>query len=60
MDEYVNEEAYNLLHELWDKYHLKPIDEEGIQQMQKVVELLEEVNEEEWIEDYIRRKIKED
>lgn len=60
MDEYVNEEAYNLLHELWDKYHLKPIDEEGIQQMQKVVELLEEVDEEEWIESYIRRKIKED
>ena len=55
MDEYVNEEAYNLLHELWDKYHLKKIDEEGIQQMQRVVELLEEVDEEEWIADYIRR-----
>ena len=55
MYEYVNEEAYNLLHELWDKYHLKTIDEDGIKQMQKVVELLEEVDEEEWIEDYIRR-----
>ena len=55
MDEYVNEEAYNLLHELWDKYHLKPIDEDGIKQMQRVVELLDEVDEEEWIADYIRR-----
>ena len=55
MDEYVNEEAYNLLHELWDKYHLKAIDEDGIKQLQKVVELLEEADEEEWIADYIRR-----
>lgn len=56
MDEYVNEEAYNILHELWDKYHLEPIDEDGIKQMQKVIELLEEVDEEEWIRDYIERK----
>lgn len=55
MDEYVSEEAYYLIHELWDKYHLKPIDEDGIKQMQRVVELLEEVDEEEWIADYIRR-----
>lgn len=55
MDEYVNEEAYNLLHELWDKYHLKPIDEEGIKQMRRVVELLTNIDEEEWIADYIRR-----
>ena len=55
MDEYTNKEAYNLLHELWDKYHLKAIDEDGIKQMRRVVELLEEVDEEEWIEDYIRR-----
>lgn len=55
MDEYVNEEAYNLLHELWDKYHLKTIDEKGIKQMQRVVELLANVDEEEWIADYIRR-----
>lgn len=55
MDEYVNKEAYDILHELWDKYHLKHIDDEGIKQMDKVVELLEEVDEEEWIADYIER-----
>lgn len=55
MDEYVNKEAYDILHELWDKYHLKPIDDEGIKQMERVVELLEEVDEEEWIADYIER-----
>ena len=55
MDEYTNKEAYDLFHELWDKYHLKPIDEEGIKQMERVAEMLEEVDEEEWITDYIRR-----
>ena len=55
MDEYVNKEAYDILHELWDKYHLKPIDDEGVEQIDKVVEILEEVDEEEWISDYIRR-----
>ena len=55
MDEYVNKEAYDLLHELWDKYHLKTIDEDGLKKMQRVTELLEDVDEEEWIADYIRR-----
>lgn len=55
MDEYVNKEAYDLLHELWDKYHLKAIDEDGLKKMQRVAELLEDVDEEEWIADYIRR-----
>lgn len=55
MDEYVNKEAYDLLHELWDNYHLKAIDEDGLKKMQKVVELLENVDEEEWIKDYIER-----
>lgn len=55
MDEYVNESAYNLLHELWDKYHLKQVDEEVVEQVDKLIEILEEVDEEEWIADYISR-----
>ena len=55
MDEYVNKEAYDLLYELWDKYHLAAIDEDGLKKMQRVTKLLEDVDEEEWITDYIRR-----
>lgn len=54
MDKYVNKEAYDLLHELWDEYHLKEIDEEGKKKMKRVIELLEEVNEKDWIAEYIQ------
>ena len=55
MDEYVNQEAYDLLHELWDKYHLMKVDSSVEDEVQKIVEMLEDVDEEAWIEDYIRR-----
>ena len=34
---------------------IKTIDEDGLKKMQRVTELLEDVDEEEWIADYIRR-----
>lgn len=55
MDEYTNQEAYDLLHELWDAYHLKKVDDDVVDKVNKLVDMLEEVDEEEWIEDYIRR-----
>ena len=55
MDEYVNQDAYDLLHKLWDKYHLMKVDVSVEEEVQKIVEMLEEVDEEAWIEDYIRR-----
>lgn len=54
MDSYVNKEAYDLLHELWDKYHLKEIDEDGKEKMEKVIKLLNKVNEKDWIANYIQ------
>ena len=59
MDEYVNKEAYDLLHELWDLYHLKNISEindfvrvkESIEYIKKALD----VDEKEWIKDYIER-----
>lgn len=54
MEVYVNEEAYNLLHTLWDNYHLKKVDEEVIKQVEKVVDMLSSVDEEEWIINYIK------
>jgi hypothetical protein len=55
MDEYVNQEAYDLLHELWDVYHLKKVDNDVVEKVNKLVDMLEEIDEEAWIEDYIRR-----
>lgn len=59
MEEIINPEAYDLLHELWDKYHLKKVDEEVISQVEKIESMLKEVDEEEWIIDYIDRHIDE-
>lgn len=55
MDEYTNKEAYDLLHELWDKYHLKSIDSETAEKVEQLEEMLVEIDEEAWIADYIRR-----
>lgn len=53
MDVYINKEAYDEIIRCWDNYHLKPIPSEELEKLNKAVELLLCVNEEEWIENYI-------
>lgn len=53
MEYYVNEEAYNLLHTLWDNYHLKKVDDDVVKQVEKLVNMLSSIDEEEWIINYI-------
>ena len=55
MKEYTNYEAYNLLNELWDNYHLKQVDEEVIKQIEKLVDMLSGIDEEQWIIDFIEK-----
>lgn len=55
MEEITNPEAYNLLHKLWDAYHLKEVDNDVICQVENLSTMLDEINEEEWIVDYIQR-----
>lgn len=57
MEIYVNKEAYDLLHELWDKYHLKQVDDEVIEQVENLRLMLSEVEEEAWIIDYIENEL---
>lgn len=59
MEIYTNKEAYDLLHELWDKYHLKELDNEGLKQVENLVEMFddESVLEEAWIIDYIENEL---
>ena len=55
MEEIINPDAYNLLHKLWDAYHLKEVDHEVVSQVEALEAMLAEVDEEEWIVDYIQR-----
>lgn len=59
MAEYVNEDAYNVLHELWDKYHLKKVDSGFADTMEHIAHVLSLTNTEDWITDYIHRHIDE-
>lgn len=51
--------AYNKLHELWDKYHLKPVDDSVTKLSEKLAKIFAKVDEVEWITDYIKRHIDE-
>lgn len=57
MEVYVDESAYNDIHELWDKYHLKKVDKEEILAKLESIEQRLDIDEEEWIESYIREKM---
>jgi len=55
MEIYVNKEQYDLLHYYWDNFHLKEINEETEQAINKLFDSMEMKTEEEhdWIRDYI-------
>jgi hypothetical protein len=57
MKVYVNKEAYDILHDLWDNYHLKEVDDTIISKVEKLKEILSETPEEAWIVDYIENNI---
>ena len=57
LERYVDKEAYDKLHELWDKYHLKKVDEEEITRQMDEIESKLNVDWEEWITDYIREEL---
>lgn len=59
IEEVIDIDAYNKLHELWDNYHLNTVDDSVIEQVEKLAESFAKVNEEEWIIDYIKRHIDE-
>ena len=54
MSEYIDKDAYVRLMELWDNYHLQTIDDDTIQEVEMIIEKLNEVDQMEWIEDYIK------
>ena len=54
MERCTNMKAFNDLMELWDKYHLREISDDGMMKMHTVRKALEGIDEEEWITNYIR------
>jgi hypothetical protein len=54
MQLYTNQKAYDKLHELWDIYHLKKVDEEVIAEVQELHSTLNEIDEVEWITNWIK------
>lgn len=54
MSEYVDKDAYYKLMTLWDNYHLQTIDDDTIQEVEKIIDELNEVDQMQWIEDYIK------
>lgn len=57
VEEFVDEELYNDIHELWDNYHLKNIEdnEKAMNLYKSVLDRMAKIDEEEVIVDYIRR-----
>ena len=54
MEFYVNETLYNRIMELWDEYHLKEINNSIVEEVNSILNELEQVDEEDWIKNYIR------
>lgn len=62
MEHYVNKEAYDVLHELWDSFHLKNVENRSDfkEKYNRLLDLLKdqtEQSEEQWIADYIKKYV---
>lgn len=53
MSAIIDQEAYDLVHELWDNYHLKAIGGETLAKAETLIDKLSEIDESEWIAFYI-------
>lgn len=49
----IDQEAYDLVHELWDNYHMRAIGGETLAKAEALIARLREIDEEEWITNYI-------
>lgn len=51
----IDQEAYDLVHELWDNYHLKAIGGETLAKAEALIARLREIDDGEWIASYIEK-----
>ncbi len=55
MLEYTSEEAYNIIHDLWDKYHLEIVGKDVLKQIGKIINIFVEIDEDYWLDNYIKK-----
>ena len=53
MDKYIDKDCYMRLLLLWDTYHLQRIDDNTIKEVEIIIEKLNDLDQMQWIEDYI-------
>lgn len=54
MEIYTSQNLYDRIHFLWDKCHLKEVNQEVIDEVEQIQNSFADIDEEEWIRDYIR------
>lgn len=59
MAEYTDKYAYDELISLWNEYHLSYVDDDFSSKVDKIAKKLDEVDEFEWIDDFLNRHIEE-
>ena len=59
MLEYTSEEAYNIIHDLWDNYHLEVVGKDELKQIMNVIKIFAKLDENEWMNNFIERYKKE-
>ena len=55
MLEYTSEEAYDIIHDLWDNYHLEVVGKDEFKQIGNVIKIFAKLDEGLWIKDFIER-----
>ena len=55
MLEYTSEEAYNIIHDLWDNYHLEVVGKDELKQITSIIKIFAKMNENAWMHDFIGR-----
>ena len=55
MLEYTSEEAYDIIHDLWDNYHLEVVGKDEFKQIGNVIKIFAKLDESLWIKDFIER-----
>ena len=59
MLEYTSEEAYNVIHDLWDNYHLEVIGKDEVKQIMNIIKIFVKIDESAWLNDFLERYKKE-
>ena len=55
MLEYTSEEAYNIIHDLWDNYHLEIVSKDVLKQIGSIIKIFAKIDESLWVNDFMEK-----